>query len=132
MSEHIKSKRPLSPHLQIYKPQMTSMTSILHRMTGFGLSVGLILLALWLFGAAYDAELFTCVTEFAGSIIGIILLAGWSFAFYYHLANGIRHLIWDTGRMLAVEDAYKLGYLVLGFALSATVGTWIFIAWEML
>ena len=132
MTADIKSKRPLSPHLQVYKPQMTSMTSILHRITGFGLSVGLILFAFWLWGAAYDAEMFTCVTEFAGGIFGMILLFGWSFAFFYHLANGVRHLLWDAGYLLDIENAYKAGYLVLGFSLFATLGTWVFVLAEVL
>jgi len=132
MSKDIRSQRPLSPHLQIYKWQMTMATSILHRISGFGLSLGLVLFAAWLWGAAYSPELLSCVNGFAQSIVGVLMLAGWSFAFYYHLANGIRHLIWDTGRMMKIEDAYKGGYAVLGFTLSATFGTWVYLAVELL
>jgi succinate dehydrogenase / fumarate reductase, cytochrome b subunit len=123
----IQQQRPLSPHLQIYKPQMTSVMSILHRATGFGLSLGLLLFTYWLWAAAYSPEHYQSVVDFAGSIFGLILLFGWSLAFYYHLAAGIRHLIWDSVRMLELENAYKAGYFVLGFTLGATGATWLLI-----
>jgi succinate dehydrogenase / fumarate reductase cytochrome b subunit len=123
-----KVQRPISPHLQIYKPQMTSVLSILHRITGFALSVGLMLLVYWLWAAAYSPTSLTGFYSFTSSIFGMVLLFGWSLAFYYHLANGLRHLIWDTGRMLGIKDATKGGYAVLGFTLGATLGTWIYIA----
>lgn len=128
MSDRSPAQRPLSPHLQIYKPQMTSVLSILHRATGFALSLGLILFALWLYGAAYDPATLDGVYGFTGSWFGIVFLFGWSFAFYYHLANGIRHLIWDTGRMLDIESATRGGYLVLGFSTGATLASWIYLA----
>jgi succinate dehydrogenase / fumarate reductase, cytochrome b subunit len=127
----IRSQRPLSPHLQIYKPQMTSVLSILHRMTGFGLSLGLIVFTIWLWTAAYDPKSYKDFTDFMGGAFGIILLFGWSLAFYYHLANGIRHLLWDTGRLLRIDDAYKAGYAVLGFTLGATGGTWLMVIWGL-
>lgn len=131
MASTHRSQRPLSPHLQIYKPQMTSMLSILHRMSGFALSFGLILLCLWLWAAAYSPDNLKEIYGFTGSWIGIGLLFGWSVAFYYHLANGIRHLIWDSGRMLKIEDAYKGGYGVLGFTFGATLGTWAYVVMEL-
>ncbi len=132
MATSHRAKRPLSPHLQVYKPQMTSALSILHRMTGFGLSLGLILLALWLWAAAYSPKNLQDIYDFTGSWLGMTLLFGWSIAFYYHLANGIRHLFWDTGRLLEINDAYKAGYAVLGFTFGATVGTWGYIAMELM
>jgi succinate dehydrogenase / fumarate reductase cytochrome b subunit len=130
--DNIKSKRPLSPHIQIYKPQITSVLSILHRITGFSLSIGLLLFSLWLVGAAYSPDLFESVIWFASSFIGVLFLFGWSVAFYYHLANGIRHLIWDTGRLLEIEDARKSGFAVLGFTFGATLVTWVYLAMELL
>lgn len=110
---------------------MTSMLSILHRMTGFGLSLGLFLFTAWLCAAAYDAAWLESIKAFAQSWLGILLLFGWSFAFYYHLANGIRHLVWDTGRMLEMETATKGGFAVLGFAFGGTIATWVYLAMEM-
>ncbi len=124
-------KRPISPHLQIYKPQITSALSIFHRITGFVLSLGLVLFAIWLYAAEYDAELLNSVHNFAGSWIGMLLLFGWSFAFYYHMANGIRHLIWDSGRMLEISDATKGGFVVLGFTIGSTISSWIYILMEI-
>ena len=89
--------RPLSPHLQVYKPQMTSLLSILHRLTGVGLGLGMLLLAWWLIAAALGPEAFQAAQGIVGSVIGRVILFGFTFAFFYHLANGIRHLVWDAG-----------------------------------
>ncbi|MDG1286587.1 MAG: succinate dehydrogenase, cytochrome b556 subunit [Rickettsiales bacterium] len=121
------SSRPLSPHLQIYKPQMTSILSIFHRMTGFALSLGLLPLTCWLYHAAYNPAGLDGFYDMAGSVIGMLFLFGWSVAFYYHLANGIRHLIWDAGMMLEIEDAQRGGFLVLGVTLGLTAATWIYV-----
>lgn len=131
MGNSVRSQRPLSPHLQVYKPQMTSVLSILHRMAGFALSLGLVLLCLWLCAAAYSPKDLKDIYGFTGSWFGMLMLFGWSVAFYYHLANGIRHLIWDTGRMLEINDATSGGYAVLGFTFGATLGTWVYIAMEL-
>ncbi len=120
----VKSKRPLSPHLQVYKPQMTSMTSILHRATGVGLTIGLMMMAWWLVAAAIGPEAYGVFTDFAGSDVGRILLFGWTLAFYYHLANGIRHLIWDCGFLFKLKDAYMAGYFVLFVTAVMTGFTW--------
>ena len=126
MSEHPAQKieRPLSPHLQVYKPQMTSMTSILHRATGYALAVGLVLFAWWLIAAAYGPEAYSVFTGFVGSDIGLLLLLGWTIAFYYHLANGIRHLFWDAGFLFKLRNAYAAGYFVLFFTVFATAVSW--------
>ena len=124
------TQRPLSPHLQIYKPQMTSMMSIFHRITGMALTFGLLLFSAWLWTAAFDPESYKTVTAFTNHPVGMIMLFGWSVAFFYHLANGIRHLVWDTTHMLELSDAYKAGYMVLGFTLFATLGTWALILME--
>lgn len=120
-----KIERPLSPHLQIYKPQLTTITSILHRATGYAMSIGLLMFAWWLIAAASGPEAYTTFTNFCASPPGMILFFGWSVAFYYHLANGIRHLIWDSGRLFKIENAYTAGYFVLVFTAIATVLSWI-------
>jgi len=101
-----KERRPLSPHLQVYKPQLTSVTSILHRASGWGLSVGLVMFTWWLAAAAIGPEAYQAFRDFCSSPLGLILLFGWTVAFYYHLANGIRHLIWDTGLLFELKNAY--------------------------
>ncbi len=118
-------QRPLSPHLQVYRPQLTSVTSILHRATGAGLSVGLVFFTWWLVAAASGPEAYGVFTSFCGSLLGIALLFGWSLAFYYHLANGIRHLIWDSGRLFKIKNAYAAGYFVLFFTVAMTALTWV-------
>ena len=119
-----KNKRPLSPHLQVYRPQMTSVTSILHRVTGVALTVGLTMFAWWLVAAAIGPEAYDTFMNFAGSTLGKLLLFGWTLAFYYHLANGIRHLIWDTGLLFKIENAYRAGYVVLLITALLTGMTW--------
>jgi succinate dehydrogenase / fumarate reductase cytochrome b subunit len=123
MSE-IHKNRPLSPHLGIYRWQITNTLSILHRLTGFGLAIGLIPLALWLWGVAYEPALFTCMNELAGSILGKLFLFGWTLAFYYHLSNGLRHLNWDLGKGFDLSDVVASGRVVIAFALAMTVFTW--------
>ena len=108
--------RPLSPHLQIYKPQLTSMLSILHRATG---------IALWVICAAADPATYARFESFNTSILGRIFLGGWLFSAFYHLCNGIRHLFWDAGYGFELKDAYRSGWIVLAVALIATVVSWI-------
>jgi len=122
-----KRERPLSPHLQVYKPQMTSVTSILHRATGYALSMGLVMFAWWLVAASIGEAEYNYFMNFAGSEIGLLLLFGFSAAFYYHLANGIRHLIWDAGLLFKLKNAYAAGWFVLIFATAMTAGTWYFV-----
>lgn len=119
-----KSKRPLSPHLQVYKPQLTSVTSILHRATGVALAAGLVMFSWWLVAASIGPEAYGVFTGFAGSTAGKLLLFGWSLAFYYHLSNGIRHLIWDSGFLLKLKSAYAAGYFVLFMTVLLTGITW--------
>ena len=101
--------RPLSPHLQIYRWQLTSVLSILHRATGVALSVGTILLVWWLVPPLPTGpKPMTAVQDFLGSWIGLLLLFGWSLSLFYHLCNGIRHLVWDTGHALDLKsDLYR-------------------------
>ena len=119
------NNRPLSPHLQIYRPQITSILSILHRMMGVALAVGALLLAYWLTSAAYGAEAFDRAQAFLGSWFGRLLLLGWTFALFYHLCNGIRHLAWDAGWGLEMERLRLTGWLVVLASLALTLLTWI-------
>src|SRR6266576_6656902 len=105
--------QPLSPHLQIYRWQLTSVLSILHRASGVALSAGTILLVWWLIAAASGPEAYEGVQDFLGSWIGLLLLFGWTLALFYHLCNGIRHLWWDTGRGLELNGVYAGGWAVL-------------------
>lgn len=117
--------RPLSPHLQVYKPQLTSITSILHRITGIALSAGILYLLSWLLAVAQGAEAFDRLQDFNGSIIGRLLLFGWSLAFFYHLLNGIRHLAWDAGFGFELPAAYRSGYAVLIGTVVLTLAAWV-------
>lgn len=117
--------RPLSPHLQVYRPQLTSVMSILHRITGVGLAVGTLLLVWWLIAVATGPTAFDTVQSFIGSIVGRILLLAWTFALYYHLCNGIRHLVWDTGRGFEISTANASGWLAIVAAVVLTVISWV-------
>lgn len=117
--------RPLSPHLQVYKPQITSTLSILHRATGFALAVGTLLFVWWLISAAAGPETYAVVEGFLSSWIGTLLLVGWSFAVFYHLCNGIRHLFWDAGRGFEIETFTRTGVIVVVAATALTVVAWI-------
>jgi succinate dehydrogenase / fumarate reductase cytochrome b subunit len=92
-----KAARPLSPHLSVWRPTITYVMSIVHRITGAGLYFGTILLAWWLLAAATGPEAFALANSFLGSWFGLIILVGFTWAFLHHLLGGIRHLVWDTG-----------------------------------
>jgi succinate dehydrogenase / fumarate reductase cytochrome b subunit len=118
-------ERPLSPHLQIYRPQLTSVLSILHRLSGLALALGTLLLVYWLTAAAAGPEAFQGAQAFMGSWLGILLLLGWSYAFFYHLCNGIRHLVWDTGCGFEIGTAYASGWAVVAVSAGLTAIAWI-------
>ncbi len=120
----ISSNRPLSPHLQVYRPQITSTLSILHRLTGVALAAGTLLLTYWLVAAASGPEAFAAAQGLIGSFIGRLLLFGWSLALFYHLCNGIRHLIWDAGYGFEIEAATRSGWIVVGASAALTLATW--------
>lgn len=119
------SERPLSPHLQIYRWQLTSVMSILHRATGIALAAGGILLVWWLVAAASGPEAYSAVQNFLGSWLGVALLLGWSAALFYHLCNGIRHLVWDSGHALDRRSTYWGGWAVVTATAVLTVIAWI-------
>ncbi|MBL8831714.1 MAG: succinate dehydrogenase, cytochrome b556 subunit [Rhodospirillales bacterium] len=116
--------RPLSPHLQVYRPQYTSVLSITHRATGVALAVGTLMLACWLVAAATGERAFAGVNAFLGSGFGRVILFGWTVAFFYHLGNGIRHLFWDAGYGFDLPTAEKSGWLVIAFTIAATILSW--------
>ncbi len=118
------NQRPLSPHLQVYRPQLTSVLSILHRITGLLLGLGTIALVFWLMAAAGGGRSFKIAQSVAGSIPGRILLFGFTLCLVYHLLNGIRHLVWDTGRGLELPQVYRSGWLVATATVLLTVAIW--------
>jgi succinate dehydrogenase / fumarate reductase cytochrome b subunit len=117
-------QRPLSPHLQIYRPQLTSMLSILHRATGFALAIGTLFLAWWLIAAASGPGAYAVVEGFFGSWLGNLVLFGFSFALMYHLCNGIRHLAWDAGWGFELGTAYVTGWAVVAGSIVLTGLAW--------
>jgi len=116
--------RPLSPHLQVYKPQITSILSILHRMFGVALCGGAVLLVYWLSAAAYGPDAFERAQWFFASWFGQLVLFGLTFSLFYHFANGIRHLFWDTGLGLDLPVLRATGVLVVLASLGATAAIW--------
>ncbi|MGI9260011.1 MAG: succinate dehydrogenase, cytochrome b556 subunit [Gammaproteobacteria bacterium] len=113
-------ERPLSPHLQVYRPQMTSVLSILHRATGVALSAGVVVLVFWLVALAGGSAAYDAAAAILGSGWLKICYAGWSFCFFYHLANGVRHLAWDIGLGFEMNQINASGWLVLIVASIAT------------
>ena len=122
-------ERPLSPFMFPiwYRFQITSALSILHRLTGIALAVGSILLVWWLITVAAGGELFATTHTFLVSPIGIVLLFGWSIAFFYHLCNGVRHLVWDAGYGFEIRSASRSGYAVLAATVLLTAMTWLYV-----
>tara|TARA_R110002095_G_scaffold202227_2_gene183712 strand:+ start:1309 stop:1686 length:378 start_codon:yes stop_codon:yes gene_type:complete len=114
------SQRPLSPHLQVYKPQLTSVLSIFHRAAGVYLSLGIVALSLWIISLAAAKPCFGLMTAFYASPLGQLLFASWVVAFFYHFANGIRHLVWDAGWGYGLEAVYRSGWAVLIFTAAAS------------
>ena len=119
-----RSERPLSPHLEVYAWQVSNTLSILHRMTGVALAFGALALVSWLVSIAAGADALKSINAFFGSLIGQVLLFGWTFCFFYHLCNGIRHLAWDTGRGFEKTRARQTGWLVVTIAVIMPLGTW--------
>ena len=118
------SSRPLSPHLQVYRFQLTMVLSILHRLTGVFLSGGMVMLAFWLVTAAVGGEPYGWAQWFLSSWLGYALLFAWSFCLFFHLCNGIRHLFWDLGLGFELRLAYASGYLVVLAAFALTGASW--------
>jgi len=116
---------PLSPHLQVYKPQLTSVLSIVHRATGVFLSVGALLVTFWLLSVAAGPVLYAKTSAVINAWYGQVLLFGFCYSLYYHLCNGIRHLFWDAGKGLELKQAYAGGYAVIAASILLTAATWV-------
>ncbi len=112
--------RPLSPHLQVYKPQLTSTLSIMHRATGVFLSLGAVFVVYWIYALSSGAEAFASAQALVSHLLGKLVLLAMVFSLFYHLANGLRHLLWDTGHGLELKSAYQTGWIVVLFSLVAT------------
>ena len=117
-------ERPISPHLQVYKPQITSVLSIFHRITGVALTFGLILLVAWIFTLSLGEKYFEYFSIFIKSWFGLLILFGFTFALNYHLCNGIRHLFWDAGYGYEIETVHKSGLAVLVVSFVLTILIW--------
>jgi succinate dehydrogenase / fumarate reductase cytochrome b subunit len=117
--------RPVSPHLQIYRPQITSILSISHRLSGLALALGSVLFVWQLLAAAAGPASFERFQALIGSWPGLVLLVAWSAGFYFHLANGIRHLVWDAGYGFDLPTVYRSGVGVLVATAALTGLTWL-------
>lgn len=117
--------RPLSPHLQVYRPQLTSVLSIFHRGTGVALAVGALMLAYWLNAAAYGPEAFERAQDFLTHWFGRLLLFGWTYCLFYHLCNGIRHLCWDAGWGFEMTQVNMSGWIVVVASVVLTLLSWL-------
>ncbi|WP_294619895.1 succinate dehydrogenase, cytochrome b556 subunit [uncultured Roseovarius sp.] len=113
MADVNRGDRPLSPHLQVYRPQLTSITSILTRITGNALLVAALLIVWWFLAAATSAEYFAIANGFITSWFGDLIMFLSLWGLWYHTLAGVRHLIWDNAKMLEIETAEKLGWGVI-------------------
>ncbi len=120
--------RPLSPHLQVYRPQLTSILSILHRATGVVLALSVLLITWWFVALAGEPASYQSVQAFFTSWFGSLLLFGWTFCSFYHLCNGIRHLCWDAGIGFEIPQVYLSGKVVLGISVVLTALVWLICA----
>ena len=118
-------RRPMSPHLQVYRPQLTSILSIMNRVTGMALSAGTLLLVWWLVAAASGPQAFDRVQWFVGSPIGLFVLFGWTAALFYHFFAGIRHLAWDAGYGYELDKVHMSGWATIIATVVCTVLVWV-------
>ena len=118
------TERPLSPHLTIYRWPITMILSILHRITGVAMAVGLIVLAAWLVQVASGPEHYQYFRVTMASPVGQLALVAWTFAFFLHLGNGIRHLVWDAGRGFEKRQSRASAWVVLVLAVLLTTAYW--------
>ena len=123
-SEGKRVRRPLSPHLQIYAPQITSVLSIMNRVTGIAVSVGTLLLVWWLVAAASGPEAFARVQGFIASPIGLFVLFGWTASLMYHFFGGLRHLAWDAGYGYELDKTHASGWAVVIATAVSTILIW--------
>ncbi|MGE0212874.1 MAG: succinate dehydrogenase, cytochrome b556 subunit [Parvibaculaceae bacterium] len=129
MAETTSRQRPLSPHLQIYRPMLTMMMSIIHRITGGALYFGTLLLVWWLFAAASGPAYFNFVQELFGSWIGRLVLFGYTWALIHHMLGGLRHLVWDTGRGFGLVTIEWMARATIAGSITLTILLWIIAYW---
>lgn len=128
---HASHDRPLSPHLQIWRWPLTMLMSIVHRVSGVALSVGSLLLVGWLVAAAMGPEYYDYASWLMSFWFTRLLLFGWNLALFYHLFNGIRHMLWDIGWGLEKERLNPVGFVVLTMTFASTAAAW-YLAWGKL
>lgn len=119
-----KRLRPRSPNVQIYRPQLTSVLSILNRITGTTLGICAVLLVVWLVAAATGPQAYAAAHRLIGSWIGQVILFGATFAFFLHLCGGIRHLVWDTVHGFKLRSIYISGWVVVAASIILTLAAW--------
>jgi succinate dehydrogenase / fumarate reductase cytochrome b subunit len=124
-SSVVEEDRPQSPNIQIYRPQLTSVLSIANRISGVVLSLGAVGLVAWLIAAAAGPQAYAAVQGALASPLGQIVLFGFTFAFFLHLCNGIRHLAWDAGYGFELGTIYASGWAVVAVSFVLTAATWI-------
>jgi len=122
-------QRPLSPHLQIYRPMLTTAMSIVHRITGGALYFGMALFVCWLAAAASGPEPFAFVQGILGSWLGLLVLFGFTWALIHHMLGGLRHLVWDTGRGFGLDTIEWLARATIGGSILLTVLLWAAVLW---
>ena len=122
-------ERPLSPHLQIYRPMLTMMMSIVHRITGAGLYLGTLILAWWLLATASGPQAYDTVQWFLASPIGLLILIGYTWALMHHMLGGIRHFVWDLGHGFGPAEREWLARATLIGSLALTVVLWVVGYW---
>ena len=120
MSKHMQN-RPLSPHLTIYRPQLNSVLSILHRITGIALSITLLILIGFFISLIFGEKIFLVFSSYFNSVVGKLIMFFSLCGIWYHFFAGIRHLFWDMGYGLDIKDSYISGYLVILFSIAVTI-----------
>ena len=126
MAQH---SRPLSPHITIYRQQITMMMSIIHRITGVGLYLGMILIVWWLVAAAFGAAALDQVNWAMGTWLGQLVLIGFTWALFHHMLGGLRHFIWDFGHGFSERSRFALAWLTLIGSVTLTALVWALVLW---
>jgi succinate dehydrogenase / fumarate reductase, cytochrome b subunit len=121
--------RPLSPHLGVYRWQIGNSLSILHRITGIALGLGLLALTFWLSSLAGGEDTYRSAARLFASPVGLACLFGWTFSFLFHLFNGLRHLCWDVGLGFERTQRHASGWIAVLAAVCATLGAWVLL-WQ--
>ena len=124
----VTKERPRSPHVQVWRWHITMAGSILHRATGVGLYVGALILAGWAASLAAGPDAYATYKHLLGSLLGKLVLFGLTFSIFYHLANGVRHLVWDAGEGFEPKTADMTAAAAIAFAAAATVAVWLIAA----